>query len=195
MERAIATGRSLMLLVDHTDAEREYDYRVHPTGLGRLEVALPEARQRGWHVVDTKSDWRRIFPFQWTEEGAIMIYGISVAAGSASANDNVSSRKQLMILSPEGQRYAMAPMRLFMHGLATWTLLLLVYNQYEMYRIAHAGPEVDVAGGSRSLRLDIPQRRTHELSAVLTNRSLPGAERGQTFRLPLQMRPLRPADG
>lgn len=35
-----------MLLVDHTDAEREFTYRISP--LGRLDTALEEANQRGW---------------------------------------------------------------------------------------------------------------------------------------------------
>ncbi len=54
--------RRLMVLVDHTDAEREFDYRVSP--MSRLEVALTEAQKRGWTVVSTKDDWRRIFNFE-----------------------------------------------------------------------------------------------------------------------------------
>lgn len=61
---AAGTGRRLMLLVDHTDAEREYAYRIDPTGLGHLETALAEAQQRGWLVADIKADWRRVFAFQ-----------------------------------------------------------------------------------------------------------------------------------
>ncbi len=61
---AAGAGRRLMLLVDHTDADREYAYRIDPTGLGRLETALVEAQQRGWLVVDMKADWRRVFAFQ-----------------------------------------------------------------------------------------------------------------------------------
>ena len=57
-------GRRLMLLVDHTDADREYAYRILPSGLGCLETALAEAQQRGWLVVDMKADWRRVFAFQ-----------------------------------------------------------------------------------------------------------------------------------
>lgn len=53
-----------MLLVDHTDAERECAYRLHPTGLGRLETALAEARRRGWLVVDVQVDWKRAFAFE-----------------------------------------------------------------------------------------------------------------------------------
>jgi phosphoglycolate phosphatase-like HAD superfamily hydrolase len=56
---AAGPGRRLMLLVDHTDAEREFAYRVSP--LGRLDKALEEAHQRGWLVVDIKTDWRKVF--------------------------------------------------------------------------------------------------------------------------------------
>ena len=54
-------GRRLMLLVDHTDPEREFEYRVSP--MGRLELAAAEADQRGWTVVSMKDDWNRIFAF------------------------------------------------------------------------------------------------------------------------------------
>ena len=59
---AAGPGRRLMLLVDHTDAEREFLYRVSP--MGRLELALDEAHQRGWTVVSMKNDWNRIFVFK-----------------------------------------------------------------------------------------------------------------------------------
>jgi phosphoglycolate phosphatase-like HAD superfamily hydrolase len=59
---AAGSGPRLMLLVDHTDAEREYAYRVSP--MGRLEKALDEARERDWLVVDMKADWSRIFAFE-----------------------------------------------------------------------------------------------------------------------------------
>ena len=59
---AAGPGRRLMLLVDHTDAEREFDYRVSP--LGRLEVALTEANERGWAVVSMKNDWKQVFAFE-----------------------------------------------------------------------------------------------------------------------------------
>jgi len=58
---AAGSGRRLMLLVDHTDAEREFEYRVSP--MGRLELALDEADQRGWTVVSMKDDWNRVFAF------------------------------------------------------------------------------------------------------------------------------------
>ena len=56
-----APGRRLGLIVHHTDAEREvaYDRESH---IGRLDQALDEAPQRGWVVVDMKTDWEAIFP-------------------------------------------------------------------------------------------------------------------------------------
>jgi phosphoserine phosphatase len=59
---AAGAGRRLTVLGDHTDAAREYDYRVSP--MGRLDVALTEANQRGWTVVSMKDDWKRIFAFE-----------------------------------------------------------------------------------------------------------------------------------
>jgi hypothetical protein len=58
---AAGKGARLMLLVHHTDADREYAYdRDSP--FGRLNVALDEAKARGWVVVDMKNDWKVIFP-------------------------------------------------------------------------------------------------------------------------------------
>jgi hypothetical protein len=56
---AAGPGRSLQVLVDHTDADREFEYRVSP--MGTLKLALDEANQRGWTVVSMKADWREIF--------------------------------------------------------------------------------------------------------------------------------------
>ena len=52
-----------MGLVHHTDAEREfaYDRQSH---IGKLDKALDEAMQRKWTVVDMKTDWNTIFPFE-----------------------------------------------------------------------------------------------------------------------------------
>ena len=60
---AAGDGPRFLLLVHHTDAEREWAYdRQSP--VGRLDKALDEAQQRGWTVVDMKADWKRIFPFE-----------------------------------------------------------------------------------------------------------------------------------
>ena len=56
---AAGPGRSLAVLVDHTDADREFDYRV--SAMGKLELALEEANERGWTVVSMKDDWKEIF--------------------------------------------------------------------------------------------------------------------------------------
>ena len=56
-------GKTLGVIIHHTDAEREYAYdRKAP--FGRLDKALDEANSRGWIVVDMKKDWARIFPFE-----------------------------------------------------------------------------------------------------------------------------------
>jgi len=54
-------GPRLGVIVHHTDAEREwaYDRKSH---VGKLDQALDEAPERGWVVVDMKSDWEVIYP-------------------------------------------------------------------------------------------------------------------------------------
>ena len=60
---AAGEGPRFMLLVHHTDAEREWAYdRQYP--IGRLDKALDEAYTRGWTVVDMKKDWKQVFPFK-----------------------------------------------------------------------------------------------------------------------------------
>ncbi len=60
---AAGDGARLMLIVHHTDAEREwaYDRESH---VGRLDRALDEANQRGWTVVNMKRDWKVVYPFE-----------------------------------------------------------------------------------------------------------------------------------
>jgi hypothetical protein len=58
---ASGKGPRLMLLVHHTDAEREYAYD-RQSSIGRLDTALDEANAKGWIVVDMKNDWKTIFP-------------------------------------------------------------------------------------------------------------------------------------
>jgi hypothetical protein len=57
------SGSRLMLIVHHTDAEREwaYDRQSH---IGKLDKALDEANAKGWTVVDVKKDWKKVFAFQ-----------------------------------------------------------------------------------------------------------------------------------
>jgi phosphoglycolate phosphatase-like HAD superfamily hydrolase len=54
-------GKRFAGIVHHTDAEREWKYD-HPSSIGQLDKALVEAKQKGWIVVDMKTDWKIIFP-------------------------------------------------------------------------------------------------------------------------------------
>ena len=63
---AAGKGPRFMGIVHHTDAEREwaYDRKSH---IGRLDKALDQAKEKGWLVVDMKSDWKQVFPIQKSE--------------------------------------------------------------------------------------------------------------------------------
>jgi phosphoglycolate phosphatase-like HAD superfamily hydrolase len=57
---------TLMMLVHHTDAEREYAYGpaggLPDTGIGVFtDALLQEAIDKGWFVIDMKNDWKTIF--------------------------------------------------------------------------------------------------------------------------------------
>jgi hypothetical protein len=54
-------GRRMGLFVHHTDAEREYTYD-RKSNVGRMDIALDEAEENGWIIVDMKNDWNKIFP-------------------------------------------------------------------------------------------------------------------------------------
>jgi phosphoglycolate phosphatase-like HAD superfamily hydrolase len=60
---AAGSGARLMVLIHHTDADREwaYDRKSH---VGRLDKALDEAKSRNWTVVDMKRDWELVYPFE-----------------------------------------------------------------------------------------------------------------------------------
>jgi phosphoglycolate phosphatase-like HAD superfamily hydrolase len=60
---AAGAGARLMLIVHHTDAEREYAYD-RKSSVGRLDKALDEANAKGWTVVSMKTHWKKIFPFE-----------------------------------------------------------------------------------------------------------------------------------
>ncbi|MBO9709536.1 MAG: haloacid dehalogenase-like hydrolase [Caulobacter sp.] len=53
-------GRRLVMLLRHDDEEREYAYD-RDTHVGRLDVALATAAERGWTVVSMKEDWLKVF--------------------------------------------------------------------------------------------------------------------------------------
>lgn len=58
---AAGDGPSLMMLIHHDDAEREFAYD-RGSKIGGLDAALDEASQRGWTVVSMKDDWSAVFP-------------------------------------------------------------------------------------------------------------------------------------
>ena len=60
---AAGKGAQFMLIVHHTDAEREWAYD-RKSKIGHLDKALDEALNNGWTVVDMKKDWKVIYPFQ-----------------------------------------------------------------------------------------------------------------------------------
>jgi hypothetical protein len=60
---AAGAGPRFMLLIHHTDAEREYAYDRR-SSVGRLDKALDEATAKGWTVVSMKDDWKQIFSFR-----------------------------------------------------------------------------------------------------------------------------------
>jgi hypothetical protein len=58
---AAGKGARLMVIIHHTDGEREYAYDRNSV-VGALDQALDEAIAKGWTVVDMKRDWKTIFP-------------------------------------------------------------------------------------------------------------------------------------
>ncbi|BCG63054.1 MAG: hypothetical protein methR_P0743 [Methyloprofundus sp.] len=60
---AAGAGKRFMMLVQHTDAQREYAYD-RESHIGKLDKALDEAVARDWTVVDMQNDWQVIYPVQ-----------------------------------------------------------------------------------------------------------------------------------
>jgi phosphoserine phosphatase len=56
-----APGRSLGLILHHTDGEREYAYD-RESHIGRLDKALDLAPDNGWILVSMQDAWSRVFP-------------------------------------------------------------------------------------------------------------------------------------
>jgi len=50
------------MIVHHTDSVREYAYD-RTSSIGRLEKGLDDAAKYNWQIVDMKSDWKKIYPF------------------------------------------------------------------------------------------------------------------------------------
>jgi len=59
----IGRPNTLGVIVHHTDADREYAYDAAPKSTGKLVEALADAPKRGWHMIDMKTDWKRVFTF------------------------------------------------------------------------------------------------------------------------------------
>lgn len=55
-------GPRFGLFVHHTDSIREYYYDREP-GLARLNKGLDDAAKYQWLIVDMKTDWKKIYPF------------------------------------------------------------------------------------------------------------------------------------
>jgi phosphoglycolate phosphatase-like HAD superfamily hydrolase len=54
------TGPRFAGIVHHTDADREWAYD-RDSSVGRLDKAWDEAKEKGWTVVDMKTEWSRVF--------------------------------------------------------------------------------------------------------------------------------------
>ena len=52
---------SLQLYVHHTDGDREWAYD-RDSSVGRLDMGLDEALEKGWTLIDMKEDWKLIYP-------------------------------------------------------------------------------------------------------------------------------------
>jgi hypothetical protein len=59
---AAGGGARFVGIVHHTDAEREWAYD-RKSSVGKLDKALDEATAKGWTLVDMKTDWKKVFPF------------------------------------------------------------------------------------------------------------------------------------
>jgi hypothetical protein len=53
-------GKRFGLVVNHDDAEREFDY-AHGNKLQSVDKILDAAGRAGWTVVSMKDDWRTVF--------------------------------------------------------------------------------------------------------------------------------------
>tara|TARA_B110001450_G_scaffold30632_1_gene26711 strand:+ start:1654 stop:2646 length:993 start_codon:yes stop_codon:yes gene_type:complete len=57
--------KSFMLYVHHTDSEREWAYDRN-SSIGKLDKGLDEAKNNDWTIINMKSDWKIIYPFELT---------------------------------------------------------------------------------------------------------------------------------
>ncbi len=64
MQYAEASGKPFLnILVNHNDAEREYDYNSNPKQEKHVEC-LKTALKNKWIVVDMKNDWKVVYPYE-----------------------------------------------------------------------------------------------------------------------------------
>jgi len=54
---------NLSLILHHTDSVREYAYDRN-SHIGKLDKALTEGQQKGWVIVDMKSDFAKVFSYE-----------------------------------------------------------------------------------------------------------------------------------
>ena len=54
---------NLSLILHHTDSVREYAYD-RESHIGKLDKALTEGQQKGWVIVDMKSDFAKVFSYE-----------------------------------------------------------------------------------------------------------------------------------
>jgi haloacid dehalogenase-like hydrolase len=59
----LAEGLRFCGIVHHTDEAREWAYD-RASHVGTLDQAWDEAKENGWTVVDMKSEWKRIYPWE-----------------------------------------------------------------------------------------------------------------------------------
>ena len=57
-----APGPSLGLLIDHDDAEREFEYESVAGTFETTEAIVDVGRREGWTVVSMRDDWATVFP-------------------------------------------------------------------------------------------------------------------------------------
>ncbi|MEK6479174.1 HAD family hydrolase [Catalinimonas sp. 4WD22] len=55
--------KSFQLYVHHTDSAREWSYD-RDSHIGKFDVGLDEAQEKGWTLVDMQEDWEVIYPFE-----------------------------------------------------------------------------------------------------------------------------------
>ncbi len=59
---AAGPGRTLQLVVDHTDGEREYAYDHDPILGSGTDGIRAAATDQKWTVIDMAADWSAVFP-------------------------------------------------------------------------------------------------------------------------------------